>query len=608
MRFAHKAFTWILVISLTCLWADAALARQNEKGTQAPGIRYVVHYEGPVDDDTLALLKAVSQAETLLESPPDSGLLLERRAEEDRAAFKKVFDSRGRFAAKVDSSVETSVQPAVITYRLDPGPQFDLTSVRVLLPDGSPASGDAVPDAAALGLTVPGPFSAKAIVDAGDKLAVFPRHRGYPFAKTTDRQVTANFADHQVSVTWSLDLGPKATIGRTSFEGLASVKETYLEGLIPWRQGETYDVGLLDSYRNKLSKLDLFASAQVEPAKSVEANGQVPVTVTVIERKHRTIKGGLDYKTDEGPGANLGWEHRNLFGGGEKLSVTASGSAIERLGEITFDKPDFITPKELFKAKAKVTDEDKKAYKGQSVMTTAVVRRKFTDTFSAGIGAGYRVTRIEQDHTRPWDDNTYYGFAFIPLEATLDTRNNLLDPTRGVVTSVSLAPYFGTMSKSTNFLRPEVSASTYLKLINKPELILALRAMAGSNLGASRDKVSPDLRFYAGGSGSIRGYPYQTVGPLNGDTPIGGGSIFTFSAELRWRVTELIGLVPFLDGGSAFTEQLPPYHQELLFGAGLGLRIYTPVGPIRLDVATPLNRRKDIDDIVQFYCSIGQSF
>ena len=132
--------------------------------------------------------------------------------------------------------------------------------------------------------------------------------------------------------------------------------------------------------------------------------------------------------------------------------------------------------------------------------------------------------------------------------------------------------------------------------------------MAGANIGTSRDKVSPDLRFYAGGSGSIRGYPYQTVGPLNGDTPIGGASVFTFSAELRWRITELIGLVPFLDGGSAFTEQLPPYRQELLLGAGLGLRIYTPVGPIRLDVATPLNRRKDIDDIAQFYCSIGQSF
>ncbi|MGD9610191.1 MAG: autotransporter assembly complex family protein [Desulfovibrionaceae bacterium] len=608
MRFASKILPWFFAVILLCLWTGTALPRQKNNNAQPPGLRYVVHYEGLIAPGTLALLKGVSQAENLLQSPPDSGLLLERRADEDRAAFKKVFDSQGQFAAKVEYTVDTSVQPAVITYRLDPGPQFDLTSVRILLPDGKIASGAAVPDPAALGLTVPGPFSSKAIVDAGDKLAAYPRHRGYPFAKTTDRQVTANFADHRVSVVWTLDLGPKATIGQARFDGLTSVKETYLRGLIPWQQGQTYDAGLLERYRAKLSKLDLFASVQVEPAASIEENDQVPVTVTVIERKHRTIKGGLDYKTDEGPGANLGWEHRNLFGGGEKLAVTASGSAIERLGEISFEKPDFITPKELFKAKGKTTDEDKKAYKGQSAMATALVRRQFTDSFSAGIGAGYRVTRIEQDHTRPWEDNTLYGFAFVPAEATLDTRNDLLDPTKGVVTSVSFAPYFGTMSKRTNFVRPEVSAATYLKLAEKPGLVLAVRAMAGANIGTSRDKVSPDLRFYAGGSGSIRGYPYQTVGPLNGDTPIGGASVFTFSAELRWRITELIGLVPFLDGGSAFTEQLPPYRQELLLGAGLGLRIYTPVGPIRLDMATPLNRRKDIDDIAQFYCSIGQSF
>ena len=75
-----------------------------------------------------------------------------------------------------------------------------------------------------------------------------------------------------------------------------------------------------------------------------------------------------------------------------------------------------------------------------------MVRRQFTNAFCAGAGFGYRVTRIDQDHTRPWEDNTLYGFAFIPVEASLDTRDNLLDPSRGVFTSLTLAPYFGTMA------------------------------------------------------------------------------------------------------------------------------------------------------------------
>jgi len=607
MNHAFKIVIWTLLSALTLSAANALAAGRT---TQAPasGLAYVVRYEGAVAPETLELLKAVSKAESLRQSPPDTALLLESRAEEDRATFLKVFSSDGHFAARVDTRVDASTTPVVLTYHIDPGPQFNLASVRFLLPDGNQVPDDAHPPLAELGLTVPGPFNAKAVVDAEDKLAAFPRRHGHPFAKVDHRQVTADFAGHAVSVVWTLDPGPVASLDGVTFKGLTRVKEGFLAGLVPWKAGDRYDADLLARYRKKLSSLDLFSSVQVEPDKAVNAQGQVPVVVTVTERKHRTVKGGIDYKTDEGPGANLGWEHRNLFGGGEKLSIGASASSIERNGEVSFEKPDFITPKELFKAKAKVADEDKKAYKGQNATGTAVVRRQFTDAVSAGAGVGYRTSRIEEDKSRPWDNDTQYGFVFIPVEAGFDTRDDVLDPHKGVLTSLSLAPYFGIISNSPNFLRPEASVATYWQLAEKPGLVLAMRAAGGSNMGANRRDISPDLRFFAGGSGSIRGYGYQSVGPMRGKTPVGGASVVTFSTELRLRLTELIGIVPFLDGGTAFAESLPPLHQPLMLGAGLGLRVYTPIGPIRVDVATPLARRKDIDDLVQFYCSIGQSF
>jgi len=609
MTVAPKALLRTILVGLACLAAGCVLAtgRSKTNGT-VQGIAYTVRYEGAVDPDTLELLKAVSTAESLRQTPPESILLLLRRANEDKESFKKVFASKGRFAATVAVSIDDAASPAVLTFRLDPGPQFTLQSLRFLLPDGQPAAGPDIPDAAALGLSIPGPFDAKAIVDAEAKLEAFPRHRGHPYAKVTDRHVTANFANQQVTVVWTVAPGPKATFGPVAYRGLTSVKESYLAGLVPWQPGEPYDAERLDRYRKKLSLLDLFAAIQVMPDASVTPDGQVPVVVTVTERKHRTIKGGLDYKTDEGPGANSSWEHRNLFGGGEKLAIGTSVSAVARLGEVTFEKPDCITPKDLFRAKGKVADEDKKAYAGQSATATASVRRQFTDAFSAAAGLGYRATHIDKDKSRPWEDDSRYGFAYVPVEATLDTRDDLLDPHKGLLASLSLAPYWGTVEQSPNFVRPEASLATYLKLADKPGLVLALRAAAGANLGAASSDISPDLRFYAGGAGSIRGYPYQTVGPLRGNKPLGGGSMCSFSAELRLRVTELIGIVPFLDGGSAFTETLPPYNQPLLLAAGLGLRVYTPIGPVRLDVATPLTRRKDIDDIAQFYCSIGQSF
>jgi len=598
-----------LCLALVCLIAGCVLGSGRTKSRGAPsGIPYVVRYDGTVEAETLALLKAVSSAESLHETPPDSVLLLLRRANADKEAFKKVFASKGRFAATIAISLDDATSPAVLTYRIDPGPQFMLTSLRLLSPNGRPATGPAVPDAAALGLTLPSPFSAKAIVDAEATLEAFPRHHGHPYAKVKDRHVTANFADKQVAVVWTVDLGPQAAFGPVTFRGLSTVKASYLAGLAPWRPGEPYDAAVLERYRKDLSALNLFAAIQMQPDAAVQPDGQVPVVVTVTERKHRTIKGGLDYKTDEGPGANLSWEHRNLFGGGEKLGLSASVSGVSRVGTVTFEKPDCITPKDLFRAHGRIADEDKKAYTGKSATGTVSIRHKFTDAFSAAAGLGYRASHIDKDKSRPWEDDTRYGFAYVPIEATLDTRNDLLDPQKGFLASLSFAPYWGTLRGSPNFLRPEGTLATYLKLADKPGLVLALRGTVGANIGAESSDISPDLRFYAGGAGSIRGYPYQTVGPLRGNKPLGGGSMATFSAELRLRLTELIGIVPFLDGGSAFAKSLPPYDQPILLAAGLGLRIYTPIGPVRLDVATPLTRRKDIDDIAQFYCSIGQSF
>lgn len=609
MRLFFRLLFWT-VIMITPLWATRLPAAETaeEPAQKGPaGLAYVVHFDGELPPETLALLRAVSKAETLRQSPPDSILLLLRRADEDKTAFTKVFQSEGRFAATISSSVDQSVSPAVLTYRIDPGPRFNLAHVTLRAPETDPGHDASLPTPADLDLTVPSPFAAKAVVDAEAKITAILHRKAYPFATVPERSVTANFADHSVSVVWTVHPGPRADFGPTRFNGLTAVKASYVARLIPWEPGQPYDAEKLTAYRNTLSGLDLFAVVQIDPDKHVE-NGRVPIVVTVAERKHRTIKGGVDYKTDEGPGANLSWEHRNLFGGGEKLSLKTSASTIEQSFDAAFEKPDIITPKDLFKAHVKVANEDKKAYKGQSAQTTASVRHQFTDIFSAAAGLGYRASRIEKDQSRPWENDKRYGFVFVPLEANIDTRNNVLDPQRGIWASLSFAPYWGTLAKGPNFVRPEFTLANYCKLFDKPGVVLATRISGGANIGVDRDDVPPDLRFYAGGAGSIRGYPYQTVGPLRGKTPIGGGSQYTFSAELRLRLTELIGIVPFLDGGTANAHPLPPYDQPILLGAGLGIRIFTPIGPVRFDVATPLTRRKDIDAIAQFYFSIGQSF
>ena len=122
-------------------------------------------------------------------------------------------------------------------------------------------------------------------------------------------------------------------------------------------------------------------------------------------------------------------------------------------------------------------------------------------------------------------------------------------------------------------------------------------------------EVPADKRFYSGGGGSVRGFAFQMAGPLDqDDDPVGGRSLVEASMELRWRFWDSFGLVPFVDAGNVYEEVYPSFDDGLFWGAGLGFRYYTRVGPIRLDIATPINPRDGVDDPVQFYISLGQAY
>ena len=164
-----------------------------------------------------------------------------------------------------------------------------------------------------------------------------------------------------------------------------------------------------------------------------------------------------------------------------------------------------------------------------------------------------------------------------------------------------------------------MSGTTYFDLHNlhlnedPGRSILAVRALAGLAAGAGELSLPPDQRFYAGGSGTIRGYRYQSVGPLFPDgNPIGGTAIIAGSAELRQRIGTNWGAAVFVDAGNA-SRNLNPLNGALRFGTGAGVRYYTPIGPLRVDIAIPLNKRPNTatsrgDDAFEIYIGLGQAF
>jgi translocation and assembly module TamA len=210
---------------------------------------------------------------------------------------------------------------------------------------------------------------------------------------------------------------------------------------------------------------------------------------------------------------------------------------------------------------------------------------------------------VDEDGTRT------FNLVSAPLIAEFSNADNPLEPTEGLTLAARAEPFASVQDRGSSFMFWDVSGRHYLPLLRDRSLVLATRGRYSLLAGTGRENIPEDMLLYAGGGGSIRGYAYQFAGELDeDDDPLGGVSAVDFSAELRWRVNRDYGIVLFGDGGGAFSGRSPADREQYFWGTGAGLRYYTPIGPIRLDAAVPLERRDGIDDPFQLYLSLGQAF
>lgn len=567
-------------------------------------LAYEVRWEGDAGKSILEDLQSVSDTLRWKDRPPATTGLLRRRAEEDIELFLKVLRSAGHYEAEVSLDLHEKEDVPVVIFRVEPGEVFKLESIQWTAPENDRAILDKLPPPEDLGLRKGDPARAQAILDAERGLIQALKRNARPFARVEDRRVVVDHRDRSVRVTFHLDPGPPAKFGSTTVSGLKTVSETTVRNRLHWKEGEPWSTDLISATQKELARSELFSLVQIIPAEGLDEDGRLDLSLDVGERKHRSIKLGAGYRTDEGPGGRFSWEHRNLFGQGEKLKLSITGSTLTTAFDTSFEKPDFLTPRQTLRLASKLASEDTDAYTSRYLDSGVTVERTAVRAFKWSVGPGFRWSRVEQ-----LEETDEFALLFLQSGLVWDRSDDLLDPTRGGRLILQLTPYWDTLGTASTFVRGNASYSHYFRLMDKPLVVFAARAGLGSIAGAERDAVPADLRFYAGGGGSVRGYPYQTLGPLADDKdPIGGRSLLEINAELRYRVTRNIGLVAFLDGGSAFESSTPDFSEDVLWGAGLGLRYHTPIGPLRLDVAVPLQKRDEIDDWLQVYVSIGQAF
>ncbi len=583
---------WIFFCFLNFAYPDNCLANE--------GISYQVEIAGLEDDSLADKLLQYSTTEQQKEHLPKSLFTLENRAEKDIPTFLKILRSEAYYQAQIKIESQQQDADAEIIFQIDSGEQYRIHAVNIKIHDAAVNQ----PTLEEIGLQAEQAALTQSILDAEQQLLTYVKNQAYPFAELCKRKVIVNHDLQQMNVDFCVNAGEQIHIGEVSFTGNDNIESDFLADYIQWQSGTLYNQDQLNGKRLKLINSRLFTTARMHLAKNPDAQGHHPVSFELTERLPRTISTGLRLTTDEELFLlRFAWEHRNLWGRGEALEAELNISMIKSSLKSSFRKPAIYAPKNTLVIDAEITREDTDAYESMRAEFIAAIEHQIDKKMRINAGLGYRFSRVTEEN----EDTENFSLVSLPVRFSWDYSDNFLEPTAGGRLWVDFVPFWN-MNSSKPFLKQKIRYNQYLSLTEADDLIWASRIIVGNIIGSSIDDVPADLRFYAGGGDTIRGYSFQSVSPTDTDGLIHGGrSLLTLSTELRGWITDTIGLVAFVDAGRAFANEYQDFNDPLQIGAGLGARYKTPIGAVRLDVARPVNKREQ-DDEFQFYISIGQTF
>jgi translocation and assembly module TamA len=423
----------------------------------------------------------------------------------------------------------------------------------------------------------------------------------------------ADDAADVLDVSYTVNAGRKMHIGAISFVGLKDVNDSYARDSLTIHSGDLYQPRAIEAARLHLVNLGVFSGVSVEAVKEAATDDTVPLTFDVQERRKHAVALSGSYSTDLGISLSSKWSHRNLLGNGEQFNLSASGiglggTASSGIGYdigAQFIKPRFLRDDQELEVNIAAIKQHLDAYAQTAETFGIFARKKFSTLWKGTAGLSYLHDQVTQQNT-----DYFYDLLALPVTAVYDSTglaDPLADPVRGGRATISLAPTIGFGKKTLAFAVLQASGSLYFDVSGDGRSVIAARALVGSIQGGANFDLPPDQRLYAGGSGTVRGFRYQSIGPhfANGD-PTGASSIDAVSLEFRQRLWSDYGFAAFIDAGQASADNLP-FNGSVEVGAGVGARYYTSIGAIRADIAVPVTKVPD-GDAFEIYISIGQAF
>ncbi|MBK0326475.1 BamA/TamA family outer membrane protein [Rhodobacteraceae bacterium F11138] len=431
---------------------------------------------------------------------------------------------------------------------------------------------------------------------------------GHAKAEVGAQRIVANHDQSVLDADIQMLPGPKLQFGQLHVSQDSGVRPEAMQKIAAFPSGSTYDPAELQKVGSRLRRTGAFSSVSLQEAETPNPDGTLDFTATVVDQPLRRISFGAEIASTTGVDITAKWIHRNLFGAAERFQFEAAirniGGEEEIDGGISMrlDQPAALGGDNNLFYLAVLDRENNTHYDLTRFALGVGVRRVFSDHLFSELSLSGAFHRSDDAFGEDRD------FRMIPirLRTQWDRRDNSINTTRGYYLDTLFTPYIG-FSGTKSGLALYADARGYLSLTPTSAIVLAARAQIGSVVGPSLSEISPEYLFFSGGTDTVRGQPYQSLGvPVNGGIA-GGRSFLGLQTEIRGRVTEKISLVGFFDIGAVDSKQWVSDSSEYHSGAGLGVRYdLGALGPLRLDLAMPVEGTTG--DGLQFYIGIGQAF
>lgn len=566
----------------------------------AEEISYSVDFEGIEDPKALKALRSASQLIAFRKKTPSSINALRFRAESDVPDLVRVLRARGYLEADVEMLLHAATREYKVTVSIRPGPLYKIQQYEVFCKNSQM---NKVPSIRAedVGMNLGDPADTKNIIESELLALQILSERGYPLAVVENREIVADGKTNRVKVLLTIDTGPLSHFGSTTIEGNVSVASTLIEQQIQLSEKETYNSSQVEATQKALMETGLFSSVYLTHPKKLDDNELLPMKVEVTETKHKSVSVGASFQTTFGPGASFGWENRNIGGMGRKMTLAADIAQKSHSGIASFLIPNFREMGQSYIIQAQAWHESIKPYKMQSYSFLNRLDREVDQHLFLSIGP-----KLDYMMVTSSVDNGNFLLAEAPVFVRWTDVEDFLNPGKGYRLEYRGVPTVNIKNASDFYYSQTLTFCNYFPLWEGS--LIAQKLTLGNIFSNGLGAVPVPKRFLGGSEDNLRGYKYYTVSPLDDkNEPIGGRSAVYYSIEPRFRFAKSFGVVPFFDIGNVYSSSFPTFGGKWRKSTGVGLRYYSFLGPLRLDVAFPLDRR-EIDPRFWIFASLGQTF